>query len=112
MDPTHDWYYKTYMDAREFGVGLSAFSLDPLNDCPRNDYYMDAFYIGADGKLVKISDAFCIFERYSVDVSWRHTEVGIPNLVVSNLYVIGFLIVDSFSCFWSNKSHLNIKDTS
>lgn len=73
MDPTQDWYYKTYMDAGEYGVGLSASPLDPLNDCPRNAYYMDAFYAGADGKPVKISDAFCVFERYAGDVSWRHT---------------------------------------
>ena len=70
---------------REFGVGLSASSLDRLNDCPRNAYYMDAFYAGSDGEPVKISDAFCIFERYAEDVSWRHTEAAIPNLVVSNL---------------------------
>ena len=85
MDPTQDWYYKTFMDAGEFGVGLSASSLDRLNDCPRNAYYMDAFYAGADGKPVKIPDVFCIFERYAGDVSWRHTEAAIPNLVVSNL---------------------------
>lgn len=85
MDPTQDWYYKTYMDAGEFGVGLSASSLDPLNDCPRNAYYIDAFYAGADGKPVQISDAFCVFERYAGDVSWRHTEVGIPNLVITEV---------------------------
>lgn len=85
MDPTEDWYYKTYMDAGEFGLGLSASSLDPLNDCPRNAYYMDAFYAGADGEPVKISDVFCVFERYAGDVSWRHTETGIPNLVITEV---------------------------
>lgn len=85
MDPTQDWYYKTYIDAGEFGLGLSASSLDPLNDCPRNAYYMDAFYAGADGEPVKMPDVFCVFERYAGDVSWRHTEAGIPNLVITEV---------------------------
>lgn len=85
MDPTQDWYYKTYMDAGEFGVGLSASSLEPLNDCPRNAYYMDAFYAGADGEPVNISNAFCVFERYAGDVSWRHTEAAIPNVVITEV---------------------------
>eukprot|EP00253_Pinus_taeda_P006248 PITA_06248 len=85
MDPTQDWYYKTYMDAGEFGMGLSSSSLEPFNDCPRNDYYMDAFYAGADGEPVNISNAFCVFERYAGDVSWRHTEVAIPNVVITEV---------------------------
>eukprot|EP01018_Ginkgo_biloba_P041286 Gb_00057 [translate_table: standard] len=82
MDPSEDWYYKTFMDSGEFGFGLSSYPLEPLTDCPRNAYYMDAFYAGADGKPLKKSNVLCIFERYAGDVSWRHTEAGIPDLVI------------------------------
>lgn len=111
MDPTQDRYFKTYMDAGEYGVGLiSASSLDRLNDCPRSAYYMNAFYAGGDGKPVEISDVFCVFERHAGDISWHHTEVEIPNLVISNFQLIVFrMLILSHSCFtwfWFSNSHL------
>eukprot|EP00262_Sarcandra_glabra_P010483 TRINITY_DN25764_c0_g1_i1.p1 TRINITY_DN25764_c0_g1~~TRINITY_DN25764_c0_g1_i1.p1 ORF type:complete len:690 (-),score=33.17 TRINITY_DN25764_c0_g1_i1:196-2208(-) len=78
MDPTEEWYYKTFFDAGEFGLGLCASWLEPLTDCPANAEFMDAYYAGQDGKPAKIVNAFCVFERYAGDVSWRHTETGIP----------------------------------
>ncbi|KAL7177970.1 hypothetical protein ACSBR2_031182 [Camellia fascicularis] len=65
MDPSKGLYYKTYFDAGEFGFGSSAISLQPHTDCPPN--------------AVKISNVFCVFERYIGDVAWRDTEVSIPN---------------------------------
>ncbi|GLJ45536.1 hypothetical protein SUGI_0958580 [Cryptomeria japonica] len=85
MDPSEEWYYKTFFDAGEFGLGQSSVSLQPLNDCPRHAHYMDAFYAGADGKPAVKKNVFCIVERYAGDVSWRHTETGIPHLVVTEV---------------------------
>lgn len=82
MDPGEDWYYKTYFDAGEFGLGLLAVSLEPLGDCPGNAKLLDAYYAGQDGTPVKISNVFCVFEKYAGDVLWRHTEVGIPGRTV------------------------------
>uniref|UniRef100_A0A0D6QWY4 Amine oxidase n=1 Tax=Araucaria cunninghamii TaxID=56994 RepID=A0A0D6QWY4_ARACU len=82
MDPSEDWYYKTYFDNGEFGLGLNSFSLEPLNDCPRNAHYMHRFFAGADGKPIETRNALCIFERYAGDVSWRHTESAIPDLLI------------------------------
>eukprot|EP00252_Welwitschia_mirabilis_P006415 TRINITY_DN1729_c0_g1_i1.p1 TRINITY_DN1729_c0_g1~~TRINITY_DN1729_c0_g1_i1.p1 ORF type:complete len:731 (+),score=128.18 TRINITY_DN1729_c0_g1_i1:387-2579(+) len=74
MDPSDAWYFKTYMDAGEYGFGLNAMPLEPLNDCPRNAHYMDAVFASADGTPYIRSNMICIFERYAGDIAWRHTE--------------------------------------
>ncbi|XP_010676221.2 amine oxidase [copper-containing] gamma 1 [Beta vulgaris subsp. vulgaris] len=77
MDPTEAWYFKTYIDVGDYGLGLSTRSLEPLNDCPRNAYYMDAVLSTTHGKPFVRSNVICIFERYAGDIAWRHTETGI-----------------------------------
>ncbi|MCL7046007.1 hypothetical protein MKW94_022933 [Papaver nudicaule] len=74
MDPSEGWYFKTYMDAGEYGMGLTALSLVPLNDCPHNAQYMDGIFAAADGKPFVRSNMACIFERYAGEVGWRHSE--------------------------------------
>lgn len=34
MDLDESWYFKSYMDAGEYGLGVTALPLVPLNDCP------------------------------------------------------------------------------
>ena len=63
-------------------------SLQPLTDCPPNAEFIDAYYASSDGTPVKISNAFCIFEKYAGDIMWRHTEISIPNEVVHFLFSI------------------------
>ncbi|KAK6265835.1 hypothetical protein QUC31_016672 [Theobroma cacao] len=74
QDPTEEWYHVTFFDCGEFGFGISAVPLEPLNDCPANAVFVDGYYAGQDGNPVKVSDVMCIFERHSGDVMWRHTE--------------------------------------
>lgn len=78
MDPTEDWYFKSFFDCGEFGFGQSAVSLAPKGDCPSHAVFMDAYFAGEDGTPVKISNAFCIFEQIG-NILWRHTELAIPN---------------------------------
>ncbi|XP_051114984.1 amine oxidase [copper-containing] gamma 2-like [Andrographis paniculata] len=83
MDPTDAWYFKTYMDAGEYGFGLQAMPLDPLNDCPRNAHYMDAVFAAADGSPYVRSGMVCVFESYSGDIGWRHSESPITGMEIT-----------------------------
>ncbi|XP_031267007.1 primary amine oxidase-like [Pistacia vera] len=82
MDPTDAWYFKTYMDAGEYGFGLQSMPLDPLNDCPRNAYYMDGVFAAADGTPYVRSNMVCVFERYAGDIGWRHSESPITGMEI------------------------------
>ncbi|KAM0069842.1 putative primary-amine oxidase [Helianthus debilis subsp. tardiflorus] len=75
MDPDQGWYYKSYMDAGEFGLGATAMPLVELNDCPRYSYYMDGVFASADGRPFIQPNMICIFERFTGDVGWRHSEI-------------------------------------
>lgn len=85
MDPTDAWYFKTYMDAGEYGFGLQAMPLDPLNDCPRNAYYMDGVFSAADGTPYVRSNMICVFESYAGDIGWRHAESPITGMGIKEV---------------------------
>lgn len=76
MDPDESWYFKSYMDEGEFGLGVTAISLVPLNDCPRYSYYMDGLFVSSDGSPYVRPNMICVFERYAGDISWRHSELN------------------------------------
>jgi primary-amine oxidase len=80
MDPAEAWYFKTYMDAGEYGFGLQAMPLVPLNDCPRHARYLDGVFVAADGRPYVRENMICVFERYAGDVAWRHSESPITGM--------------------------------
>ncbi|RZC88378.1 hypothetical protein C5167_016188 [Papaver somniferum] len=82
MDPTTEWYFRTYLDVGEYGFGQSANTLEPLVDCPANAKYLDGYLVRADGEPYKVPGIICIFERYTGDVSWRHTQISMPGRVI------------------------------
>jgi primary-amine oxidase len=85
------------MDAGEYGFGLQAMPLDPLNDCPRNAYYMDGVFASADGTPFIQPNMICIFESYAGDIAWRHAECPITGMKV-RIFVISFLY--AIGIFW------------
>ncbi|KAK1287458.1 hypothetical protein QJS10_CPB19g00801 [Acorus calamus] len=95
MDPSEEWYYRTYLDAGEWGFGVSSLPLKPGADCPANARFMDGFYAGRDGMPVRVENVFCVFQRYAGDVSWRHTEIIIPGRVIREVRPEVSLVVRS-----------------
>ncbi|NND69774.1 MAG: DUF4198 domain-containing protein [Halioglobus sp.] len=74
MDPDEGWYYRSYMDAGEYGLGRYASPLAPGRDCPDGAAYFDADLVGAVGKAYVRERVMCLFERNSGDPLWRHWE--------------------------------------
>ena len=97
MDLDEEWYSRTYFDAGEYGFGLCAVSLEPMRDCPENAVFMDAYVVGQNGKPVKMSQIFCIFERHAGDIMWRHTETAIPRTIVSKILYYNLILSLSLS---------------
>ncbi len=74
MDPDLGWYWRTFMDAGEFLVGVSTVPLEPGADCPGNARYFDAVFADGEGNPQVRERAVCLFERYAGDVAWRHRD--------------------------------------
>lgn len=74
MDPDVGWYFRTYLDAGEYGVGKLAVSLVPGVDCPPNAVFFDATFADDWGSPYVTERASCLFERYAGGIAWRHSE--------------------------------------
>src|SRR5688572_26452188 len=80
QDPGTNWFYRTYMDAGEFGFGLMASPLAPGLDVPANAVLLDAVIAAAlpDPTLpvvpLPLPRVVGIFERLTGDPAWRHFE--------------------------------------
>ena len=87
MDPSEEWYYKSYFDSGEYGFGLFAVSLKHFADCPANAVFLDAYFSTNDGTPAKLSNAFFIFENHAGNIMWHHTESSIPGKVVNDIFL-------------------------
>ena len=80
QDPTTNWFYRTYMDAGEFGFGLLASPLTLGLDVPENAVLLDGLVAAAipDPTLpvipLPLSHVIGVFERLTGNPAWRHYE--------------------------------------
>jgi primary-amine oxidase len=81
QDPDVNWFYRTYMDAGEFGFGLLASPLKRGLDVPANAVLLDALVSAAipapDVPVVPLPlpQVVGIFERLTGKPTWRHFEL-------------------------------------
>jgi len=74
-DPTAGWYFRTYLDAGEYGAGKLAVPLVEGTDCPPNAIYLSDVLADDRGKPQVRKNVACVFERETGDVAWRHYDL-------------------------------------
>jgi primary-amine oxidase len=97
MDPDVGWYFRTFMDAGEEGMGRMAVALQPGLDCPANAVFFDAAFADDQGKPYTQANAACLFERDAGDIAWRHYDSGNgqnevrkrTDLVLRSIFAVG-----------------------
>jgi primary-amine oxidase len=81
QDPDIHWFYRTYMDAGEFGLGMLASPLFPGLDLPENSVLLDAVIPAAipDPSVpvvpLPLDNVIGVFERVTGNPAWRHFEL-------------------------------------
>jgi primary-amine oxidase len=75
MDPAPGWYFRSYMDAGEYGAGKLASSLMPGSDCPADSYFFDDWIVDERGVPQQRKKIACLFERRDGQIAWRHWEL-------------------------------------
>jgi len=84
QDPDRNWFYRTYMDAGEFGVGALASPLKLGLDVPENatlrSAVISAAIPGQDVPVVPLplDNVIGVFERVTGNPIWRHYELFAP----------------------------------
>ena len=84
QDPDANWYYRTFMDAGEFGFGALSSPLSLGLDVPENAVLLDAVISAAipDPDLpvipLPLDNVVGVFERLTGNPSWRHFELFAP----------------------------------
>lgn len=72
-DSTSNWYYRTFMDEGEYGVGKATAPLD-AQDCPANAVFLAATLADDLGNPYMVPDAVCVFER-TPHLLWKRFDI-------------------------------------
>ena len=104
-DPHDGFYWRTYFDAGEYGMGRLANSLQLGCDCLGEIRYVDAVLADGAGAPREIPNAICIHEE-DAGVLWKHTELasGMAHVRRSRKLVVSFFATVGnydYGFYWS-----------
>jgi primary-amine oxidase len=104
-DPHDGFYWRTYFDAGEYGMGRLANSLQLGCDCLGEIRYLDAVLPDGAGEPRTIPNAICIHEE-DAGVLWKHTEPvsGTAHVRRSRKLVVSFFATVGnydYGFYWS-----------
>ena len=104
-DPHDGFYWRTYFDAGEYGMGRLANSLQLGCDCLGEIRYVDAVLADGAGAPRAIPNAICIHEE-DAGVLWKHTELasGMAHVRRSRKLVVSFFATVGnydYGFYWS-----------
>ncbi len=74
MDADDAWYFRTFLDAGELGIGRLAAPLVAGLDCPVHAALFHAHYADDWGNPYEHRNAVCVFESKPDQLAWRHYE--------------------------------------
>ncbi|KAF9673933.1 hypothetical protein SADUNF_Sadunf10G0075300 [Salix dunnii] len=69
---------------------------------------MDGCFAGHNGTPVNMPNVFCIFERYTGDIMWRHTETLIPGKVIREVRPEVTLVARMASIEFKQSGSINV----
>ncbi|WP_367106230.1 primary-amine oxidase [uncultured Psychrobacter sp.] len=78
-DPDMGWYFKSYLDSGEYGMGTLTSPLEKNVDAPENAVLLDAVLPDYEGNPYTIPNAIAVFERYA-GPEFKHQEMGQKNV--------------------------------
>ena len=78
-DPDMGWYFKSYLDSGEYGMGTLTSPLEKNVDAPENAVLLDAVLPDYKGKPYTIPNAIAVFERYA-GPEFKHQEMEQKNV--------------------------------
>ena len=78
-DPDMGWYFKSYLDSGEYGMGTLTSSIEKGIDAPNNAVLLDAVIADYTGQPRVIPNAIAVFERYA-GPEFKHQEMNQPNI--------------------------------
>jgi len=76
MDTSSGWFWKTFMDAGEYGYGLLASPIVPGVDCPEHASLLGATFADDFGAAYDLTNILAVFEQNTGMSSWRHYELA------------------------------------
>lgn len=74
-DPDVGWYFKSYLDAGDYGMGQLTSPLELGTDVPENAVLLDATIADNSGKPYIIKNAIAVFEQYA-GPEYKHADLA------------------------------------